>query len=402
MSNTHSEIRGLNVVSFGQRRTPPRLCVVENKQHVRSFLTDMFENLGFVVRGCAGSELESAMPLFNPDLIVFGQLGGREELSARLRRLKAANYGGRVMLFGGRGSLDLIEMHELGEQIGLHMLPLLGTPFRDGDLVENLSVFRPVTKPAEIEVEAGEALDKGWLELRYQPVIDARTLSVSGAEAFILVNHPVWGVAPPAFRGDGSASISMRTLAEFAVARSREDWSVFAAGKRNGLLSLNIPLPALEDTDFAAWLVRQVTMPAGAGPFAVEISGIEAAGNLARVIKLAQKLGGRDIGVVIDRVGAEIIRMLNRSDLRFAGLKADEAIANGCADDDDKRALCAKLVAAARTCGARAVAEGVKTRADFRVLCELGFDLIQGLLFAPPLEARKFMKLLMAQARASA
>ena len=400
MSDNHETAQ--NVVSFSKRNSPRRACLAENKPHVRVFLADMLENFGFAVRGCAGVELGNAVIETTPDLILFGALSGREELQSRLHRLKAANYRGKVLLFGGRGSLDFIESQELGERIGLRMLPPLGTPFRDSELADILSPFRSMTRPAQAGIDLDEALGEGWLELRYQPKIDVRTYSVAGAEAFVFVNHPAWGISVPDLSKCADRDKSIQFLIEFTVKRACEDWSILTAGRAGPLLSLNIPLPRLEDRSFVDWLCRQLDRPSRSGAIAVAISAAEVADNLERLLQVARALNGFGIGTLLDCVGVEIFGRLGRKDAGFAELRAAAAIANGCADDDAKRAACANLVQAARACGARATADGVKTRADFRMLCELGFDFIQGVMFAPPLEARKFMRLLRTHARVPA
>jgi EAL domain-containing protein (putative c-di-GMP-specific phosphodiesterase class I) len=42
--------------------------------------------------------------------------------------------------------------------------------------------------------------------------------------------------------------------------------------------------------------------------------------------------------------------------------------------------------------GARAVAQGVATRADLGCMRKTGFDMVQGSLFAKPMPARKFTR----------
>ena len=393
---------GANVISFTQRNAPPRVCIVENKPHIRAFLAEIFEGLGFAPHGCAGAELDLILSDPAPELVLFGLLSGRDELKGRLMRLAAAGYGGKVMLFGGRGSLDLIESQELGEAAGLRMLPFLGTPFRDSELAANLSSFRPVTGPQRVAVDPEEALHQGWLELRYQPKIDIKSYSVSGAEAFLFLKHPTRGVSLADFSGYADGDRPMRALMQFTVRRAREDWSILTAGRRDSLLSFNVPLPRLEDRSFVDWLRRQLEQPAPAGAIAVAISGAEADGDLDRLARVSQTLGDCGIGTLIDCAGDEFAGLMGRRDGVFAELKAYASLANGCADNEAKRDDCARLVQAARACGARAAANGVRTRADFRMLSELGFDVIQGALFAPPLEARKFMRLLTTHGRATA
>ena len=38
------------VVPFGRRPIPPRACVLENKTHVRTFIAEMLDELGFIAR----------------------------------------------------------------------------------------------------------------------------------------------------------------------------------------------------------------------------------------------------------------------------------------------------------------------------------------------------------------
>jgi EAL domain-containing protein (putative c-di-GMP-specific phosphodiesterase class I) len=395
-------ITSSNVVSFTQRNVPLRVCIVENKSHIRAFLAEIFEGLGFAPYGCTAAELDGLLPDLAPDLVLFGLLSGRDELKGRLIRLNAVNYGGNVMLFGGRGSLDLIESQEFGEGIGLRMLPFLGTPFRDSELAANLSSFRLVTRPERVAVDPEEALDQGWLELRYQPKIDIKTYSVFGAEAFLFVKHPARGISLADFSPYADGEKAMQALMQFTVQRAREDWSILTAGRTDPLLSFNVPLPTLEDRSFVDWLGRQFERSAHSGAIAVAISGAEADGNLGRLTRVAQTLDGCGIGTLIDCAAEDFAGLEDQQDGVFAELKADPSLANGCADNEAKQADCARLVQAARGCGARAAADGVRSRADFRMLCELGFDVIQGMLFAPPLEARKFMRLLTTHGRATA
>ncbi len=64
----------------------------------------------------------------------------------------------------------------------------------------------------------------------------------------------------------------------------------------------------------------------------------------------------------------------------------------GCAHDRAKRTLCRHIVTAANQFGARTVAVGVENHDDFLTARELGFDLIQGFLFAKPMAVQAFVR----------
>ena len=48
------------------------------------------------------------------------------------------------------------------------------------------------------------------------------------------------------------------------------------------------------------------------------------------------------------------------------------------------------IIELARDNGARAIAQGIETRADFLAAHDMGFDLVQGYLFGKPVAVRKF------------
>ena len=177
------------VVPFGRRPVPPRACVLENKMHVRTFLADMLDELGFIAREAMTADIRTMLRDFRPDLIVLGPIDGGPEVRAVMQTLRAQGYGGKIMLFGGRSSAALIRNYEFGEAAGLAMLPPLGTPFRDRDLHANLDRFLPVQPAPPLPVDVDEALCNGWLELWYQSKINPRSLVPRGAEALVRVRH---------------------------------------------------------------------------------------------------------------------------------------------------------------------------------------------------------------------
>ena len=79
-------------------------------------------------------------------------------------------------------------------------------------------------------------------------------------------------------------------------------------------------------------------------------------------------------------------------DVPFVEIKVDRTLIAGCADDRLKQTACRWIVDLANGYGVRTVAEGVETQADFLTVRELGFDLVQGLLFAKPMTAQKFAR----------
>jgi len=384
-----------HIVQFGRRRAPPRVCVIDHKPHVRAFLAGMLEDLGFVACDCGASELKKVMNEFVPDLVVLGPFNGKYEVGLLLESLRYIGFSGRVMLFGGRNSLDLFEAQETAERIGFAVLPPLGTPFRDETLRENVGCFLPIPPPPDIPVDAEEALGKGWLELWYQPKIDPRSLTTQGAEAIVRVRHPNWGLISPSYYVPGTSDPYFRRLSQFVIMRAMADATSLAAANRPIDISVNLPVPALDDLEFVDQVLRAVPEYAGKLNFQIEVHCVDIVDDLPRMQRIAAQLALRNIGICIDNIGSEGAVLGGRSDLPVTEMKVASKYVRGCADDRIKQAVCEEIIATARKSGARSVAEGVDTQSDYLAARALGFGLLQGGLFAKPMVMAKFERLIL-------
>ncbi len=387
------------IIPFGHRPVPPRLCVIDKKPHVRSFLAAALDDLGFVAQDCAVADLAAALEVTAPDLIVLGPLGTPGELPAVLRKIVA--FRGKVMLFGGRSSAALVDAQELGERLGLAMLPPLRTPFRDGDLSRNLDCFLPIAPSPAIGIDVDDALSHGWLELWYQPKIDPRSLTPCGAEALVRVRHPTWGLVAPAYFVPAANDPYYHALSQFVIMRAMADWMQYAANGSHVDISVRLPSPVLADPDFIASVFAKLPPAAAAGGLMIATNSADAMADPALVRRAGAQLAFRNIGIALDAIGAEGAALVGRRDLPVVEMKVQGAFVRDCANDRVRQAVCAHIVAAARDNGVRSVADGVASHADFAILRDLGFDRVQGPLFAKPMPARKFAQSVLAKSFAA-
>src|SRR5262245_64453500 len=87
--------------TFGRRRGAPQVCIVDRKRHIRRFLGEALEELGFITRECADVEgLYQAFFAVPPDLVVSGV--GAEAVDA-LQRLAAGSFTDNGRVAGARG-----------------------------------------------------------------------------------------------------------------------------------------------------------------------------------------------------------------------------------------------------------------------------------------------------------
>jgi len=261
-----------------------------------------------------------------------------------------------------------------------------------GTLRASVATLLPAEPAPSPAVDVAEALKAGWLELWYQQKINVRTLVPSGAEALVRMRHPAWGVVPPAYFIRDDKDPHFRSLSEFVIGRAIEDWRYLVEQQGPIDLSINMPVSFLGDRGAVRDLCRALPDHPAFNGLLIEIDSIEVIDNLDLVIDVARQVRLHNVAIVIDNIGTEWPPLMGLRNFPFVELKVDHQFVTGCADDRLKQAVCRQIIELARDHGARSVAQGVETRADFIAAHNLGFDLMQGYLFSKPMGVRKFVR----------
>ena len=379
--------------SFGHRKVTPRVCVADNKKHLRTFLSEALEDLGFVTSECAhASDLAIALDTQQPDLVVLGVSVNGVEVGEILEVLVRKSFTGQVLVIGQPDTIMVKAVRQIGDEYGIAMLPSLPTPFSAGTLRASLAALLPSEPAPSPAVDVAEALKAGWLELWYQQKINVRTLAPSGAEALVRMRHPAWGVVPPAYFIRDDKDPHYRALSEFVIGRAIGDWHYLLEQQGPVDLSINLPVSFLRDRDAVRHMCLEMPEhPAFAG-LILEINSAEVIANLDLVIDVARQVRLHNIAIAIDNVGAEWPSLMGLPSFPFVELKVDHQFVTGCADNRLKQTVCRRIVELAQDNGARGIAQGVETRADFLAAHGMGFDLVQGYLFSKPLGVKKFAR----------
>jgi EAL domain-containing protein (putative c-di-GMP-specific phosphodiesterase class I)/CheY-like chemotaxis protein len=379
--------------TFGRRKVAARACVADSKKHLRAFLTDVLEDLGFVTCECAkADELGSILETQVPDLVVLGLSVDGIEAGKIMEILVHREFGGKVLAIGARESVIVRAVQQVGTEYGLAMLSPLTTPFAAETLRQRVTTLLPGEPAPSPAVDVSEALHAGWLELWYQQKIDARTLVRSGAEALVRIRHPTWGVVPPAYFIPADDDPHLLRLSDFVIDRVSEDWRYLLEQQSATDISINLPVSFLRDRRAVRDLCRKVPAHPAFGGLLVEISSTEAVHNLDLLIDAARELRFHNIAVSIDNVGADWPALMGLDAFPFAELKVDRQFVTGCANDRLKQTVCRNIIELAREYGTRVVAEGIESRADLVTANEMGFDLLQGYLFGKPMGLKKFAR----------
>ncbi|MGY8665913.1 EAL domain-containing response regulator [Bradyrhizobium sp. UFLA05-109] len=387
------ELAGRKTVTFGRRKVTPRACVADGKRHLRAFMSEVLEDLGFVTSECGNAdELRGLLATELPDLILLGIAVDGIEPGRFLEILVREEFGGKVLAVGARESIIVKAVQQVGEEYGLAMLPPLTTPFAAETLRDRIAMLLPDEPAPSPAVHVGEALHAGWLELWYQPKIDARTLIRCGAEALVRMRHPTWGVVPPAYFIPEERDPHFRELSEFVIERVLQDWHYLVERQSPVDLSINLPASFLREGQAVRDLCRRMPTHPAFGGLTIEIESAEVIRDLDLLLDVASEVRFHNIGLAIDNVGTNWPELMGLDRFPFVKLKADRHFVTGSSNDALKRTVCRHIVELARDYGARSVAEGIESRADLVAANEIGFDLVQGYLFGKPMPLKKFAR----------
>jgi EAL domain-containing protein (putative c-di-GMP-specific phosphodiesterase class I)/CheY-like chemotaxis protein len=393
MDDGLAELVGRKPVTFGRRKVTPRACIADSKRHLRAFLSEVLEDLGFVTSECGhADELQGVLATELPDLILLGLAVDGIEPGRCLEILVREEFRGRVLAVGARESIVVKAVQQVGEEYGLAMLPPLTTPFAAETLRDRLAMLLPDEAPPSPAVHVGEALHAGWLELWYQAKIDARTLVRTGAEAMVRVRHPTWGVVPPACFIPDAHDPHFRRLSEFVIERALADWHYLLERQSSVDLSINLPATFLSEPQAVQDLCRRMPAHPAFGGLIIEIASDEVIADFDGLAEVAREVRFHNIALSVDNVGANWPELMGLATFPFVKLKADRQFVTGCGGDRLKRSVCRDIVELAKGYGARSVAEGVESRADLIAANEIGFDLVQGRLFGKPMPLKKFAR----------
>jgi len=396
----------------GGQGTKPFCFVVDDEEGIRLFVSKAMDHLGIQTRGFrdARSAL-SGVEQCAPDIIFLDVSLERSDAIEVMRGLGDRRYSGKVQLMSGRDAAFLDDVRKIGERHGLKMLPVLHKPFRI-QAIRSIALEQDLLgtaisnqSPREISSDVAfmpaitldQAFKENWLEVWYQPKINLSDMRLVGAEALIRTRHPQFGIVPPSvFLADASEA-SLLTLSEYVLLTAMRDWQAFADAGAALRLAINIPVSSLVKLSFPS-LVREHRPKDDAWPgLILEVTEGEIVRDIALAHEIATQLRIYDIQVAIDDFGVGYSSLARLRDLPFAELKLDRSFVKNCAGDETNAALCSTIIDLAHRFGTIAVAEGIEQPADLRALHQMGCDLGQGFLFAPPMPKDRFTALLYRQ-----
>ena len=373
------------------------LCfIIDADASVRRFLSLILHGAGLNTKEfAAGETLVSALGDRAPDLVFLDIALEYGEAVKSLIELASNNYRGQVQLISSRGSAVLAHVKNIGEQQRLQMLPALKKPIEPHAILNVLQELRlGHAPPTAGRVGLDEALNNGWIEFWYQPMIDLRKKQLVAAESFARVRHPQHGIMLPDAFMPGATETSLVKLAEYALICALKAGLNFAKLGIHLQLAVNISTSALGKVRFPEIIQTYRPQFEKWPGLVVDVAEEQLVTDLERVSEIAKELKQFGVNVAIDNCGRRHNSLASLKELPFTEVKLDRAFVAECATSKVNAPVCKTIIDLAHGFGSLAVAIGIEKASDAMALLRLGCDYGQGFLLGQPMPEELFASLL--------
>ena len=268
---------------------------------------------------------------------------------------------------------------------------------KNGFAVFQAAMDERAQKRLKLEANLRRALDRGELELHYQPQIDLRSGRVVGVEALARWQCAELGqVSPAEFIPVAEESGIIVPLGRWVLTSACRQAAAWRdAGLLDTIEHVAVNLSARQTRDGALMddisaLLAETGLPARL--LELEITEGVLMENVNANLDLLHSLQAAGIHLSIDDFGTGYSSMSYLKRFPIDQLKIDRSFVHDVPGDGE--AIATAIIAMAHSLGMTVVAEGVETGDQLAFLREAGCDIMQGYYFARPMPVAELTALL--------
>jgi len=238
-----------------------------------------------------------------------------------------------------------------------------------------------------LENDLRQAIDRGELEVHYQPIVRTAGEEISGFESLVRWKHPTRGpISPAKFIPLAEEAGLIGKIGEWVLRTAMEEAANWPDSVR---VAVNLSPLQFNDPG-VVMMVSNHLRETGLRPDRLELEITEgvflAEGDstdetFANLKKLGVRLALDDFGTGYSSLG-----YLKKAP--FDKIKIDQSFVRGASSDSNRSAAIIRaIVTLAETLGMDTCAEGVETHDDLHLIRELGVSMVQGYIFGKPAPA---------------
>ena len=240
-----------------------------------------------------------------------------------------------------------------------------------------------------------QAVNRGELELLYQPMVNSATRGIIGAEALLRWRHPELGLlAPDQFIDIAENSGVIVSIGEWVI---RNACHQARAWNRKGYplsVSVNLSNRQFHQTNFIEKTTRILT-ETGLNPHQLEFDITETTlmDDIEFSLRSMQSLTEMGVTLAIDNFGCGSSSLQWIKRMSAHKVKIDKSFVKNMLLDPDDLAVVNAVIAMSHNLRMKAAANGVETEEQLSVIKKSGCDQLQGYVISEPLKPAEFERL---------
>jgi diguanylate cyclase (GGDEF)-like protein len=242
----------------------------------------------------------------------------------------------------------------------------------------------------QMEVDMRLGLSRSEFEVHYQPIIDARSREIVGAEALVRWHHPEHGlIAPARFIPLAESSGLIVPLGKLVLDRACKDAMSWPPG-----IKVSVNLSAIQFREASLLdVVMNALLESGLPPARLEVEVTESIllGNESDYAGLLHRLKNNGISIALDDFGTGYSSLRYLKQFPFDKIKIDRSFIVDVEHDEGSMAIISAIIGLARGLNMTTTAEGIETERQFEILRAAGVTLAQGYLFGRPTPVAEFI-----------
>ena len=265
--------------------------------------------------------------------------------------------------------------------------------------METVEFFRDALRDdrnalVSLESDLRRAVERGEIEVAYQPIARLADMDLAGFEALVRWRHPVQGLlAPESFINLAEQTGLIREIGRFVLNDAARQLGVWQRAFRPGaplFVAVNLSATQLMATGLAEE-VKSVIAREGIrrGTLKIEVTESTVMENPELAGKILERLQAMGVGLACDDFGTGYSSLSNLRRLPFDTLKVDKSFVSPDAGDERAAVILEAILTLAHDLGLKVVAEGIETQEQVDRLGALRCDLGQGYFIGEPMTAKQ-------------
>jgi len=247
-----------------------------------------------------------------------------------------------------------------------------------------------------LEQDLHYAIPRGEFKLLYQPIVDAVSAELVGAEALLRWQHSKHGeIMPEEFIAIAEETGLIVPISRWVLHEAcREAARIRSLGHPQFRMAVNLSARDFGEVDLAD-TIRDILAETGLPAHGLEIEITENMKIDDVALMTMRTLTGLGVRIVVDDFGVAYSALGYLKRLPISAVKIDRTFIRDAGDDPQDRAIVRAIVALARSLNLEIIAEGVETAAQWDFINELTCERAQGYHFSRAIPPNELSDLLM-------